>query len=123
MAREKPNTGSNPGTVRKQREIQSRTDRRDQDGESSQHALTRPIAKNFAGRGIRVNAVAPGPVWTPFNPADRSAEVIPQFGQGSAMGRAAQPEELSPACVFLAAPVCSSYINGSVLEVIDGPTG
>jgi NAD(P)-dependent dehydrogenase (short-subunit alcohol dehydrogenase family) len=87
------------------------------------HAFTRSLAKNLLPRGIRVNAVAPGPVWTPFNPADRPAEEVAEFGQDSAMGRAAQPEELSPAYVFLAAPVCSSYISGSVLEVLGGPTG
>jgi NAD(P)-dependent dehydrogenase (short-subunit alcohol dehydrogenase family) len=87
------------------------------------HAFTRALAKNLLPRGIRVNAVAPGPVWTPFNPADRPAEEVAEFGQDSAMGRAAQPEELSPAYVFLAAPVCSSYISGSVLEVLGGPTG
>jgi NAD(P)-dependent dehydrogenase (short-subunit alcohol dehydrogenase family) len=74
-------------------------------------------------RGIRVNAVAPGPVWTPLNPSDQPAEKIPEFGKGSAMGRPAQPEELAPAYVFLAAPACSSYISGSVLEVLGGPTG
>ena len=87
------------------------------------HAFTRSLAKNVLSRGIRVNAVAPGPVWTPLNPSDQPAEKIPEFGKDSAMGRAAQPEELAPAYVFLAAPACSSYISGSVLEVLGGPTG
>lgn len=81
------------------------------------HAMTKALASNVIGRGIRVNAVAPGPVWTPLNPADKTAEDIQTFGQKTDMQRAAQPEELSPAYVFLAAPACSSYITGLVLPV------
>ncbi len=81
------------------------------------HAFTKALASNVVGRGIRVNAVAPGPVWTPLNPADRPAAQIPEFGHGTDMSRAAQPEELSPAYVFLASPVCASYITGIVLPV------
>lgn len=81
------------------------------------HAMTKALASNVIGRGIRVNAVAPGPVWTPLNPADKSAEDITTFGQKTDMKRAAQPEELSPAYVFLAAPACSSYITGLVLPI------
>lgn len=86
------------------------------------HAFTKSLAENLADRGIRVNAVAPGPVWTPLNPADQPAERIAQFGGSSSMKRPAQPEELSPAYVFLASPVCSSYITGEVLGVIGGVT-
>ncbi len=68
-------------------------------------------------KGIRVNAVAPGPVWTPLNPADRPAESVKKFGQQTDMKRVAQPEELSPAYVFLASPVCAGYISGIVLPV------
>ena len=87
------------------------------------HAFTRALAENLIPRGIRVNAVAPGPVWTPFNPADKPAAEVATFGKDSAMGRPAQPEELSPAFVFLASPVMSSYVNGIVLPVTGGPTG
>jgi len=75
------------------------------------------LASNLLDQGIRVNAVAPGPVWTPLNPADQSPEKIAKFGQDTDMRRAAQPQELSPAYVFLAAPSCSSYITGIVLPV------
>ena len=85
------------------------------------HAFTKALAANLVSRGIRVNAVAPGPVWTPLNPADQSAEDIQKFGQSSPMGRPAQPEELAPAYVFLAAPSCSSYISGAILPVMGGP--
>jgi NAD(P)-dependent dehydrogenase (short-subunit alcohol dehydrogenase family) len=81
------------------------------------HAFTKSLAQNVIEKGIRVNAVAPGPVWTPLNPSDSPAEKVAVFGQDSDMKRAAQPEELSPAYVFLAAPVCSGYITGIVLPV------
>ncbi len=87
------------------------------------HAFTKALASNVLERGIRVNAVAPGPVWTPLNPADREAEDVADFGKQSDMGRPAQPEELSPAYVFLASPVTASYISGIVLPVMGGPKG
>jgi len=84
------------------------------------HAFTKALAANVIGRGIRVNAVAPGPVWTPLNPADRPAEDVADFGSSTDLRRPAQPEEISPAYVFLAAPACSSYITGIVLPVMGG---
>jgi NAD(P)-dependent dehydrogenase (short-subunit alcohol dehydrogenase family) len=81
------------------------------------HAFTMALAGNLLDKGIRVNAIAPGPVWTPLNPADKSPEEIKKFGQDTDMRRPAQPEELSPAYVFLASPACSSYISGIVLPV------
>ncbi|WP_284164762.1 SDR family oxidoreductase [Frigidibacter sp. SD6-1] len=84
------------------------------------HAFTRSLSGNLLGRGIRVNAVAPGPVWTPLNPSDRSAGEVAHFGAKSKMKRPAQPEELAPAYVFLASSHCSSYITGEILPVIGG---
>lgn len=81
------------------------------------HAFTMSLASNLIDKGIRVNAIAPGPVWTPLNPADAPAGKVAEFGRHSDMKRPAQPEELSPAYVFLASPVCSSYITGIVLPV------
>ncbi|HEX5739304.1 MAG TPA: SDR family oxidoreductase [Hydrogenophaga sp.] len=81
------------------------------------HAFTKSLASNLLERGIRVNAIAPGPVWTPLNPADLPAEKVAEFGRHSDMKRPAQPEELSPAYVFLAAPSCSGYITGIVLPI------
>ncbi|MES2205932.1 MAG: SDR family oxidoreductase [Pseudomonadota bacterium] len=81
------------------------------------HAFTMSLAANLIDKGIRVNAIAPGPVWTPLNPADQSAEKITEFGKKTDYHRPAQPEELSPAYVFLAAPSCSSYITGIVLPI------
>jgi NAD(P)-dependent dehydrogenase (short-subunit alcohol dehydrogenase family) len=87
------------------------------------HAFVRSLATHLIDKGIRVNAVAPGPVWTPLNPADRNAEGVAKFGSQTPMKRPAQPEEIAPAFVFLAAPSCSSYITGEVLPVIGGYSG
>jgi NAD(P)-dependent dehydrogenase (short-subunit alcohol dehydrogenase family) len=84
------------------------------------HAWTRSLAAQLVERGIRVNAVAPGPVWTPLNPADKKAGEVSQFGAGVPMGRPAQPEEISPAYVFLASPQTGSYITGEILPIIGG---
>ena len=81
------------------------------------HAFTKSLAQNLIEKGIRVNAVAPGPVWTPLNPADAPPDKVAQFGKDTDFKRPAQPEELSPAYVFLAAPSCASYITGLVLPV------
>jgi NAD(P)-dependent dehydrogenase (short-subunit alcohol dehydrogenase family) len=68
------------------------------------HAFTRSLATHLIDRGIRVNAVAPGPVWTPLNPADKSAEKVTKFGGDTPMKRPAQPEEIAPAFVPLPKP-------------------
>ena len=74
------------------------------------HAFTRSPATNLVGRGIRVNAVSPGPVWTPLNPADKEAEKVTEFGSYTPMKRPAQTEEIAPAYVFLASAHCSSLL-------------
>ncbi|MDX8442234.1 SDR family oxidoreductase [Mesorhizobium australafricanum] len=84
------------------------------------HAFTRALSGNLIGKGIRVNAVAPGPVWTPLNPAEKEAEDVSKFGAKTPMKRPAQPEEIAPAYVFLASPQCSSYITGEILPIIGG---
>lgn len=84
------------------------------------HAFTRALASSLIPKDIRVNCVAPGPVWTPLNPSDREAEDVAKFGSQAPMKRPAQPEELAPAYVFLASSHCSSYITGEILPVIGG---
>ena len=84
------------------------------------HAFTKALASNLVSRGIRVNAVAPGPVWTPLNPSDKEAEDVSKFGADVPMKRPAQPEEIAPAYVFLASPQCSGYISGEVLPIVGG---
>src|SRR5438105_2257214 len=87
------------------------------------HAFTRSLATHLIPKGIRVNAVAPGPVWTPLNPADREADKVARFGAKTPMKRPAQPEEIAPAFVFLASPQTSSFITGEVLPIIGGYSG
>jgi NAD(P)-dependent dehydrogenase (short-subunit alcohol dehydrogenase family) len=88
------------------------------------HTFTKTLAQMLLDRGIRVNCVAPGPVWTPLNAADtgRSAGEVASFGAHSPIGRPAQPEEVAPAYVFLASAADSSYITGEVLNVLGGTT-
>jgi NAD(P)-dependent dehydrogenase (short-subunit alcohol dehydrogenase family) len=86
------------------------------------HAFTKTLAQHLVDRGIRVNCVAPGPVWTPLNPADQPAEDVATFGKDQPMGRPAQPEEIAPAYVFFAAAADSSYITGEVMTLLGGET-
>ncbi len=84
------------------------------------HAFTRALSGNLVPKGIRVNCVAPGPVWTPLNPSEKEAEDVSKFGSQTPMGRPAQPEEIAPAYVFLASPQMSSYITGEILPIVGG---
>jgi NAD(P)-dependent dehydrogenase (short-subunit alcohol dehydrogenase family) len=85
-------------------------------------ALTYSLAQALQERGIRVNSVAPGPVWTPLIAATFPAERVQKFGQQVPMGRAAQPDEIAPSYVFFAAPQLSSYYSGEVLAPVGGET-
>jgi NAD(P)-dependent dehydrogenase (short-subunit alcohol dehydrogenase family) len=84
------------------------------------HAFTKSLAQNLIAKGIRVNAVARGPVWTPLNPADVDADEAAEFGADVPMKRPAQPEEIAPAYVFLASPADSSYITGEIVNLFGG---
>ena len=86
------------------------------------HAFTKSLAQNLVEKKIRVNCVAPGPVWTPLNIADKDAEKAAEHGKETPMERPAQPEEVAPAFVFFASEADSSYITGEVLTLLGGET-
>jgi NAD(P)-dependent dehydrogenase (short-subunit alcohol dehydrogenase family) len=84
------------------------------------HAFTKSLAANLVERGIRVNAIAPGPVWTPLSVAGKSSGTVAAFGETVPMKRPAQPEEIAPSIVFFASSLHSSYITGEVLALLGG---
>ena len=84
------------------------------------HAFTKSLSVQLIDRGSASTPSRRAPVWTPLNPADRPPQEAAKFGAGTAMGRAAQPEEIAPAFVFMAAPSCSSYVTGEILPIVDG---
>jgi NAD(P)-dependent dehydrogenase (short-subunit alcohol dehydrogenase family) len=86
------------------------------------HAFTKSLAQNLVERGIRVNCVSPGPVWTPLNPSDKKPEDVAEFGADTPYKRPAQPEEIAPAFVYFASEVDSSYVTGEVLTLLGGET-
>ena len=86
------------------------------------HAFTKSLAQNLVGKGIRVNCVAPGPVWTPLNVADKDAEKVAKHGADTPMKRPAQPEEIAPAYVYFASNIDSSYVTGEILTLLGGET-
>lgn len=83
------------------------------------HSFTKALALNLAAMKIRVNAIVPGPVWTPNIPATMPADMVANFDTDGALGRAAQPEELAPAYVFLACED-SSFITGALIDITGG---
>ena len=86
------------------------------------NAFTKSLAQQLVDRGIRVNCVAPGPVWTPLNVADKEPDKVGEHGKDTPMQRAAQPEEIAPAYVFFASEADSSYITGEIITLLGGET-
>jgi NAD(P)-dependent dehydrogenase (short-subunit alcohol dehydrogenase family) len=86
------------------------------------HAFTKSLAQSLVERKIRVNCVAPGPIWTPLNVADKDARKAGEHGRDTPMQRPGQPEEVAPAFVFFASNADSSYITGEVLTLLGGET-
>ncbi len=86
------------------------------------HAFTKSLAQNLVEKKIRVNCVAPGPVWTPFIPSSGTPQKTAEHGEDTPMGRPGQPEEIAPAYVFFASEGDSSYITGEVLTLLGGET-
>lgn len=86
------------------------------------HAFTKSLAQNLIEKGIRVNCVSPGPVWTPLNVADKEPEKVAEHGSNTPLKRPAQPEEIAPAFVFFASPTDSSYITGEIMTLLGGET-
>jgi NAD(P)-dependent dehydrogenase (short-subunit alcohol dehydrogenase family) len=86
------------------------------------HAFTKSLAQMLVDREIRVNCVAPGPIWTPLQPVSKPAEKVAQHGADTPMKRPGQPEEVAPAFVFFASAADSSYISGEVLTILGGET-
>ena len=84
------------------------------------HAFTKSLAQNLVEKKIRVNGVAPGPVWTPLNTAAKESNDVSQFGAQPPMGRPGQPEELAPTYVFLASNADSSFITGEIISALGG---
>ena len=87
---------------------------------AAMNTMSKALSQQLAPRGIRVNVVAPGPVWTPLQTAGgQPTEALPEFGEQTPIGRAGQPAELAPAYVFLASAE-ASYVSGAVVPVTGG---
>ena len=84
------------------------------------HAFTKALAQNVIERGIRVNCVSPGPIWTPLQPVSKPSEKVAEHGAQTPLKRPGQPEEVAPAFVFFASHTDSSYINGEILTLLGG---